>query len=74
MSCFIKRLVVGGIVFVSNLFRAGGMRSCRFYPTCSAYAIEAFQRLGFWRACRLSLYRLLKCHPLHHGGVDPLPN
>ena len=47
--------------------------SCRFYPTCSGYAQEALRRHGVWRGTRLAAGRLLKCHPLHAGGVDPVP-
>lgn len=47
--------------------------SCRFYPTCSVYAQEAILKHGVRRGGWLSLKRLLKCHPLHPGGVDPVP-
>jgi uncharacterized protein len=47
--------------------------SCRFYPTCSEYAQEALRRHGAWRGGRLAAGRLLKCHPLHSGGIDPVP-
>lgn len=46
---------------------------CRFYPSCSSYAIEAVQRHGTLKGSWLSLVRLLKCHPYHEGGVDPVP-
>ena len=45
---------------------------CRFYPTCSQYAREAFASKTFWTACRLTLVRLAKCHPFHPGGYDPM--
>jgi uncharacterized protein len=47
--------------------------SCRFYPTCSAYAIEALQVHGPLRGAWLALRRLLRCHPWHPGGIDPVP-
>lgn len=48
-------------------------RQCRFHPTCSHYAIEAFQRYGAWHGSLLALRRICRCHPWHPGGVDPLP-
>jgi len=47
--------------------------SCRFHPTCSQYAIDAYQRFGLIQGTKLSVIRILKCHPFHPGGVDPVP-
>ncbi|MGN6088648.1 MAG: membrane protein insertion efficiency factor YidD [Actinomycetes bacterium] len=46
---------------------------CRFYPSCSAYAITALQRHGPWRGSALAARRLLRCHPWNPGGVDYVP-
>ncbi len=47
---------------------------CRFYPTCSSYAIEALERHGVMWGLLLSLKRLIKCHPFHEGGIDNVPD
>ena len=54
---------------VSPLFVA----SCRFHPSCSAYALEAVDRHGSLRGAWLAVKRLLRCHPWHSGGCDPVP-
>ena len=48
--------------------------NCRFHPTCSAYAVEAIDKYGVVRGGYLSLRRLIKCHPFHSGGFDPVPD
>jgi putative membrane protein insertion efficiency factor len=47
--------------------------NCRFYPSCSSYAIEAIENHGAIKGSYLALRRLSKCHPWHEGGVDPVP-
>lgn len=68
-----QRLLIGLIkaykLFVSPLL---GPR-CRFYPSCSSYALEAVQVHGAAKGAYLAVRRLLKCHPLHAGGIDPVP-
>ncbi len=46
--------------------------ACRFYPTCSEYAVEAFKRKNTLTAIRMTVVRLAKCHPFHPGGYDPV--
>ncbi len=46
---------------------------CRFYPTCSQYALEALTKYGALKGSWLALRRILKCHPWHEGGIDPVP-
>ena len=47
--------------------------ACRFYPSCSAYTVEALHKHSLGRGLWLGLRRLLKCHPFHPGGFDPIP-
>ena len=47
--------------------------TCRFTPTCSAYAIEAFQKRGFFVGMILTAWRILRCNPFCRGGYDPVP-
>ncbi|NMA02696.1 MAG: membrane protein insertion efficiency factor YidD [Clostridia bacterium] len=47
-------------------------QTCRFYPTCSNYALESYKTHGFLKGTVLTLKRILKCHPFHPGGYDPV--
>jgi len=47
--------------------------NCRFYPSCSTYALEALGLHGATKGSYLTVRRLLKCHPFHEGGIDPVP-
>jgi uncharacterized protein len=62
-------LIAGYRLVLSPLLGA----SCRFYPSCSAYAAEAIDTHGALKGTWLTVRRLAKCHPWHAGGVDPVP-
>lgn len=62
-------LVRGYQMLISPLFPP----SCRFQPTCSQYALEALEQFGPLRGSWLAVRRILRCHPLHPGGFDPVP-
>ncbi|HAC62267.1 MAG TPA: membrane protein insertion efficiency factor YidD [Cyanothece sp. UBA12306] len=62
-------LIKGYRNFISPLFPP----SCRFQPTCSKYALEAVERFGFFQGSWLAIKRILRCHPFHDGGYDPVP-
>jgi len=47
--------------------------SCRFYPSCSTYALQAIEKYGILKGSYLAARRLMRCHPFHPGGVDPVP-
>jgi uncharacterized protein len=69
MNFALQLLIRGYQLLVSPLL---GPR-CRFYPSCSQYALEAVQQHGTLRGSLLALRRLARCHPWHPGGYDPVP-
>lgn len=69
MRWLLRGLIRGYQLFISPLL---GPR-CRFYPTCSNYALEAIETHGALKGSWLALRRLLRCHPWGDGGVDPVP-
>jgi len=68
MAKLIVLLIRGYQIFISPLFPP----SCRFYPTCSQYSVEAISKYGLIKGGWLSLKRLSRCHPFNPGGYDPL--
>ncbi len=68
-----KTLVIGLIRFYQALHGSFFWGSCRFHPTCSAYAIEALQQRGWVKGSLLTCYRVLRCNPFCRGGWDPVP-
>lgn len=68
----IKQSLVLGIKAYQRLSRALFMRNCRFYPSCSQYAIEAMERFGVARGAAKAMARILRCSPMTDGGYDPV--
>jgi putative membrane protein insertion efficiency factor len=68
-----KFIVLGIILFYQKCISPLKPATCRFYPTCSAYAYEAVKKYGAIKGTRLAVKRILKCHPFHPGGYDPVP-
>jgi uncharacterized protein len=62
-------LIRGYRRFISPLFPP----TCRFQPTCSQYAVEAITAYGAFKGSWLAINRILRCHPFHPGGYDPVP-
>lgn len=69
-----KQIFIGIIRFYQKFISPMTPPTCRFYPTCSHYGLEAFQRHGAFKGFWLTCKRILKCHPFHPGGFDPVPD
>jgi len=67
------RAAVRGLTFYKRFLSPLLPAACRFLPTCSEYASEAVRRHGFRRGSALTIRRLMRCHPFHPGGYDPVP-
>jgi len=69
-----KYILLGLIKFYQYAISPHLPKSCRYYPTCSAYAYEAVSKHGIIRGGFLSFKRIMRCHPFHAGGYDPVPD
>jgi len=68
-----KKIILSLIKFYRKFISPMKPPTCRFYPTCSHYALEAIEVHGVLKGGWLSTKRIAKCHPLHPGGFDPVP-
>ncbi|MFD1360475.1 membrane protein insertion efficiency factor YidD [Lentibacillus salinarum] len=66
-------ILIGLIKFYRKAISPFKPPTCRFFPTCSEYGLEAFRRFGLFKGGYLTIRRISKCHPFHAGGVDPVP-
>ena len=65
------------MIFLVNLYRkyiskALGPNKCRYTPTCSQYAIDAYRKYNFFKATFMTIWRILRCNPFSKGGYDPV--
>ncbi|MBI4619974.1 MAG: membrane protein insertion efficiency factor YidD [Desulfobacterales bacterium] len=68
----IKKTILAVIRYYQKFLSPLKFPSCRFSPTCSSYAIQALEIHGLFKGLGLSILRMLKCHPFHPGGYDPV--
>ena len=67
-----KKILILIVKFYRKFISPMKPPSCRFYPTCSEYSLQALEKYGALKGGYLSIKRILKCNPLHKGGYDPL--
>lgn len=67
-----KKVAIALIKFYKKYISPMLPDACRFEPTCSQYALEAYTKYGFFKATGLTLWRILRCNPFCKGGYDPL--
>lgn len=68
-----KKILMAMIKFYQKAISPLTPPSCRFYPTCSHYGLEAIEKHGALKGTWLAIRRISKCHPFHEGGFDPVP-
>ena len=69
-----KKILLGFIIFYRKFISPmKGYSSCKFYPTCSTYALEAVEKYGAFKGGYLAIKRVLRCNPFSRGGYDPVP-
>ncbi|MCL1865503.1 MAG: membrane protein insertion efficiency factor YidD [Spirochaetes bacterium] len=77
MMNFVNKALIGFIVYIIKFYKFFISPvlppSCKYYPTCSVYSIQAIKRFGLIKGGYLSLKRIISCNPFSNGGFDPVP-
>jgi putative membrane protein insertion efficiency factor len=72
VTALVRRIAIAPIVVYQRVISPALPARCKYYPTCSQYAVQAIQRYGILRGLVLAVWRLLRCNPFSHGGFDPV--
>lgn len=67
-----KYLIIKAVRFYQKFISPLKPSSCRFYPTCSEYTVQALQKYGLFLGLKKAILRILRCHPFNDGGYDPV--
>ena len=67
-----KKFLTGAIKFYQRKISPHLGDRCKFYPTCSAYALEAIEKYGAFKGTGMAIWRILRCNPFSRGGYDPV--
>lgn len=67
-----NKLIIKLIKYYQNATKES-KKWCKYYPTCSNYALESYQKFNFFKATFLTIYRIIRCNPFSKGGYDPVP-
>ena len=73
VSSILAKACIGLVRFYQVFISPLKGPTCRFYPTCSQYALESLKKYGPFKGGYLAVRRILRCHPFHKGGYDPVP-
>ncbi|WP_460597172.1 membrane protein insertion efficiency factor YidD [Geomonas sp. Red276] len=68
----LTKILIGLVVLYQRYISPFKASSCRFYPSCSSYSLQALEKYGPLKGLWLTVARILRCHPFHPGGYDPV--
>ncbi|MEL3913255.1 membrane protein insertion efficiency factor YidD [Treponema pedis] len=73
MKKLLQRFLCACIIFYRKAVSPHFPSCCRYYPTCSEYALESIKKYGPFKGFAMAISRILRCNPFHKGGYDPVP-